>query len=173
MRPTPDEYLPYFDRYVSLVNEDDVLGVLNKQAERVHLALSGLSDERASYRYGPDKWSVREALGHIVDTERVFGYRALSIARGETFSLPGFEQDDYAAAAGHDHAPIDDLAEEFATLRRSHVLMLKHLRPEAWRTVGTVNSHPTSVRAMAFIMAGHVRHHAAVYSERYGVSVRA
>lgn len=173
MRPTSDEYFAYFDRYVSLVPEDDVLPVLNAQAESVHAALSGLSDERAGHRYAPGKWSVRQALGHVVDTERVFGYRALSIARGESFSLPGFEQDDYAAMAGHDAAPIDELAEEFATLRRSHVLLFKHLDGSAWRRIGVVNQHPTSTRAMAFIMAGHVRHHAHVLTAQYGIPVRA
>ena len=173
MRPAPTEYFGYFDKYVSLVSEDDVLGLLNVQADNVHGALSGLSEERAAYRYAPDKWTVREALGHLVDTERIFGYRALSIARRETFSLPGFEEKDYAAVAGHDRAPIDELAEEFATLRRSHVLMLKHLDDEDWRRVGTVNGNPTSTRALAFIMAGHVRHHANLYTERYGIPVRA
>jgi hypothetical protein len=173
MRPSSDEYLPYFDRYVSLVTEDDVLGLLNTQAQSVHGALSGLTEERAAYRYASGKWTVREALGHLIDTERIFGYRALSVARGETFSLPSFEQDDYVAAAGHDRAPVDELAEEFATLRRSHVLLFRHLDDEAWRRIGTVNHHPTSARALAYIMAGHVRHHAHVFSERYGIPVRA
>jgi hypothetical protein len=173
MRPTTSEYLPYFDRYVSLVTEDDVLGLLNTQAQTVHSALSGLSEERAAYRYASGKWTVREALGHLIDTERIFGYRALSVARGETFSLPSFEQDDYVAAAGHDRAPVDELAEEFATLRRSHVLLFRHLDDEAWRRIGTVNQHPTSARALAYIMTGHVRHHAHVFSDRYGIPVRA
>ena len=173
VRPSPAEYAAYFDRYVSLVPETDVLAVLNGQAERVHAALSGLSDERASHRYAPGKWSVRESLGHIIDAERVFGYRAMSIARGESLPLLSFDQNAYAEAANHDHAPIDELAEPFATLRRSHVLMLKHLAPEAWGRVGVVGEHPTSTRAMAFIMAGHVRHHANVLKERYGIPVRA
>ena len=173
VRPTPAEYAPHFDRYVSLVRESDVLAVLNGQAEKIHAALSGLSDERAAHRYAPDKWSVRESLGHIIDAERVFGYRAMSIARGEVQPLVSFDQDAYASSANHDQAPIDELAEQFATLRRSHVLMLKHLRPEAWGRVGVVGEHPTSTRGMAFIMAGHVRHHANVLKERYGISVRA
>lgn len=172
-RPDASEYRNYFERYISLVKEDDVLAVLNVQADAVHGALSGLSQERGGHRYAPGKWSVREALGHIIDTERVFGYRALSVARGETFSLPSFEEDRYAAVAGHDQVPIDELAEEFATLRRSHVLMLRHMDASAWRRVGLANGHPLSTRAAAFIMAGHVRHHATIYTERYGVPVRA
>lgn len=174
MLPTvTTEYAPHFDRYVSLVKEGDVLGLLNTQAAAVHGALSGLSDDRAGFRYAPGKWTVREVLGHLVDTERVFGYRALSIARRETISLPGFDENEYAAVAGHDRVPIDELAEAFATLRRSHVLLFKHLDDEAWRRVGTVNTHPTSTRAMAYIMAGHIRHHANLYTERYGIPVRA
>lgn len=172
-RPDSSEYRDYFERYISLVEEIDVLGLLNAQADLVHGAMSGLSEERGGYRYAPGKWTVREALGHLVDTERVFGYRALSIARGETFNLPSFEEDLYAAAAGHDRAPIDELAEEFATLRRSHVLMLRHLDDAAWQRIGLSNGHPLSTRAVAFIMAGHVRHHAHLFTERYGVPVRA
>jgi uncharacterized damage-inducible protein DinB len=173
VRPAPSEYAASFDRYVSLVPESDVLVVLNGQAERVHAALSGLSDERAGHRYAPDKWSVREWLGHVIDAERVFGYRAMSIARGEAQSLPSFDEKTYAEAANHEQTPIDELAEEFATLRRSHVLMLKHLTPDAWGRVGVVGEHPTTTRGMAFIMAGHVRHHANVMKERYGIPVRA
>lgn len=173
MRPIAGEYAPYFDSYISLVYEDQVLSLLNAQASTVHDALSGLSDERAGRRYAPGKWSVRELLGHVIDAERVFGYRALSLARGETRALPPFDEDAYAAAAGHDRVPIDELAEEFATLRRSHVLMFKHLDEAAWARVGRLNDHPTSARAVAFIMAGHVRHHARVLSERYGIAFRA
>lgn len=173
MRPPPDEYPEFFERYVSLLTQDSVVPVLNAQASAMHDALSGLSDERAGWRYAPEKWSIRELLGHVVDTERVFGCRALAIARGETHSLPSFDENAYAAIAGHDRAAIDQLAEEFATLRRSHVLMLSHLEEDAWSRKGTVNGNTMSTRAMAFIMAGHVRHHARILTERYGVVVRA
>lgn len=173
MRPDRGEYPQYFERYVSLLTHNTIVPVLNEQADGVHGALSGLSGERAAWRYAPGKWSVRELLGHVVDTERVFGHRALAIARGETYSLPSFDENAYAAIAHHDHAPIEQLAEEFATLRRSHVLMLTHLDEAAWARRGVVNGKPMSTRAMAFIMAGHVRHHARVLTERYGVVVRA
>lgn len=173
MRPASGEYPEFFERYVSLLTHDTVVPVLNAQASTMHDALSGLSDERAAWRYAPEKWTVREVLGHVVDTERVFGYRALAIARGETYSLPSFDENAYAAIARHDHAAIDQLAEEFATLRRSHVLMLSHLDEQAWSRRGIVNGNPMSTRAVAFIMAGHVRHHARILTERYGVVVRA
>lgn len=173
MRPTAGEYAPYFDRYISLVTEPDVLAALNAQASQVHDALSSVSDVRAAHRYADGKWTVREALGHLVDCERVFGFRALAIARGEQYSLASFDEDGYAAAAAHHRVSIDELAEEFATLRRSHVLMFKHLDDASWARIGVVNGAPTSVRAVAFIMAGHVRHHARILTERYGVAVRA
>lgn len=173
MRPDRGEYPEFFERYVSLLPQDAIVPALNEQAGGVHGALSGLSEERAAWRYAPGKWSVRELLGHVVDTERIFGYRALAIARGETYSLPPFDENAYAAIARHDHVPIDQLAEEFATLRRSHVLMLTHLDEAAWARRGVVNGNAMSTRAMAFIMAGHVRHHARILTERYGVAVRA
>jgi len=172
-RPEPAEYREYSARYVSLVQEADVLSLMDAQAGLVHDALAGLSDERSGHRYAPGKWSVREALGHMIDTERVFGFRALAVARGETWALPGFDENAYAAIAGADRVPIGELAEEFATVRRSHVLMFRHLDEAAWRRIGTVYEHPTSVRALAFIMAGHVRHHATLFAERYGIPVRA
>lgn len=173
MRPNPGDYPEYFERYVSLVYEHDVLALLNAQASSVHGALSGLSEARAAHRYADDKWSVPELLGHITDTERVFGYRALAIARGETVSLPSFDENGYAQHAGHDRLPIDELAEEFATLRRSHVLMLKHLDEAGLNRRGIVNGQPMTPRALGFIMAGHVRHHARICSERYGIALRA
>jgi hypothetical protein len=173
MRPSPAEYFAYFERYVSLVPEGDVLPLLIYQVGAVRAACGPLSEERAGFRYAPGKWSVRQVLGHIIDTERVFGYRALCIARGEVLSLPSFDENAYGAAAGHDLCPLLELVEEFSALRQSHIHMLRHLDRTAWERVGRVNEHPTSTRAMAYIMAGHVRHHAAVLSERYGVEIEA
>ena len=106
-------------------------------------------------------------LGHVIDCERIFGYRALCLARGESQSLPGFEQDDYAAVAGHDAVPLSELVEEFASLRASHVHMFAHFDEPAWTRIGLVNGHPTSARAMAFVIVGHARHHVNILRERY------
>jgi hypothetical protein len=168
-RPAPGEYNPAFERYVSRVPEDDALPVLARQAAQVRAALESVSGERAGFRYGPDKWSIREVVGHFTDAERVFGYRALTFARGDKASLPGFEENDYAAVAGHDRYALPDLVAEFEALRRSHVSMLSHLDPASVARVGTANGSPVSVRAIAFIMAGHVRHHLGVLSSKYGV----
>jgi hypothetical protein len=170
-RPASSEYPEHFERYVSLVSGDDLLRLLENQERTVRDALRAISDQQAGARYAPGKWSVREVLGHIVDTERIFGCRALCIARGEAQSLPGFDENAYAAAAGHDAFPLAELAEEFVDLRRSHILMFRHLDPTAWHQSGLVNNKPMSVRAMAFIMAGHVRHHTLILAERYGIRI--
>ncbi len=168
-RPAPGEYNPYFQRYVSRVLEEDVLPVLEAQRADLRGALASVPEERGGYRYAPDKWSVRQLLGHVIDTERIFAYRALCIARGETAALPGFEQDDYVAAAGHDRWRLAELLEDFDAVRRSNVAMLAHLDAAAIRRIGTASDHPTSVRAIAFIMAGHLRHHLGVLAEKYGI----
>jgi DinB superfamily len=171
-RPQAGEYAPYFDRYVSRVPETDVLPVLERQRAEVRAALAGLPESKGGFRYAPGKWSVRELLGHVIDTERIFAYRALCIARGETAPLPGFEQDPYVANAGHDRWTLAELLDDFDVVRRANVAMLTHLDESAVRRVGTSSGHATSVRAIAYILAGHVRHHLGVLDEKYGVGPR-
>ncbi len=173
MRPTTSEYFSVYERYISLVPETDILAVLENQLVTFPPCLAALDDEKAGFRYAPEKWSVRELVGHVIDTERVFGYRALCIARGETLSLHSFNERDYAEKAGHDHCSLMDLVDEFTLLRRSHLLMLRHLEASAWQRLGRVNDHPASTLAIAFLMAGHVRHHAAILTSRYGVDAKA
>lgn len=162
-----------FERYVSLVPEDDALPVLARQPAQVRAAMEKVSGERAGYRYGPNKWSIREVVGHFTDAERVFGFRALTFARGDKAPLPSFEENDYAAIAGHDRYALPDLVAEFEALRLSNISMLAHLDPAAIARIGTANGSPVSVRALAFIMAGHVRHHLGVLAAKYGVEVPA
>jgi hypothetical protein len=172
-RPPSSEYLPYFDRYISLVHEADVVEVLERQAGAVRDSLAGLSEAKAGFRYAPGKWSVREVIGHLIDTERVFGYRALAVARGELASLPSFDENAYAALSRHDGCPLTGLVDEFTALRRSHVLLFRHMDDAAWERLGRVDGHPMSTRAAAYIMAGHARHHAMLFSARYGVPITA
>ncbi|RPJ59807.1 MAG: DinB family protein [Acidobacteria bacterium] len=171
MRPRPSEYFSYFERYISLVPEDDVLPRLESQKDALRQSLGAIPAERAAFRYAEDKWNVRQVLGHIIDAERVFGYRALSIARGETRPLPLFDENSYAGAAGHENCQLAELVEEFCHLRSSHVWMLRHFDETAWDRIGSVGDHPTSTRALAFIMAGHLCHHARVLTERYQIAV--
>jgi hypothetical protein len=168
-RPSASEYAPFYEGYVQHVGEEDVLHALERQPADYRAALTSVPDSRAGFRYAPGKWSVREVVGHVIDTERVFGFRAMSIARGEKGRLPGFEQEDYVTNGGHERYALPDLVVEFEALRRSHVSMLKHLDPAAWTRVGTANELAISVRALAFIMVGHARHHLATLRSHYGV----
>ena len=135
--------------------------------------LAGVSEEGSLYRYEPTKWSVRQVIGHIIDAERICAYRLLCIARGESSSLPGFEEAEYAANAGHDRCDLTSLLMEFESLRQSHVLMLRHLPADALMRIGTANGNPITVRGLAFVMAGHIRHHIAVLASRYGIGTGA
>ena len=163
-RPRPDEYDVAFERYVSRVPETDILAALELAA-----VLASVPLEREEYRYAPGKWTIRDVVGHILDAERVFGYRALCVARGDKASLPGFEENDYAANAGSDRRTLASFAAEFTSLRASHVLMLQHVDDAGWVRVGTANALPVTPRSLAYILVGHVRHHVAVLREKYGV----
>jgi hypothetical protein len=168
-RPLKTEYVAGFEEFVSLVPETDALPVLGAQSALLRTTLSGVSEERSLFRYDPAKWSIRQVIGHTIDAERVCGYRLLCIARGESASLPGFEESEYAANAGHEHCHLASLLSEFESLRQSHVLMLRHLPGDALMRIGTANDNPITVRALAFVLAGHIRHHIAVLTSRYGV----
>jgi len=168
-RPAPGDYHPAFERYVARVTETDVLATFAQQVDDVRAALSAIPAAREDFRYAPDKWTVRQMLGHVADAERMFGYRVLAIARGETASLPGFEEDAYAATSTREASPLAALNEEFATMRRSHVLMLNGFDAAAWARVGTANGNRITVRAFPYLMIGHVRHHLAVLKDKYGL----
>ncbi len=167
-RPEPSEYAPYYERYVSRVPEDDLAAVLESDREATLQFLRSIPESRAGHRYEPGKWSVREVVQHVVDTERVFGFRAFWFARNAGNSLPGFEQDDVVRTAPSD-TPLADLLSEFDHVRSGHVLFFRALGAEAWTRSGTASGNPVSVRALAAIIAGHCRHHAAVLRERYGL----
>lgn len=166
-RPDPTEYEPHFAGYISLVPELDVPAVLEGQSDALRAMLAGMTVERERFRYAPGKWSVREVLGHMTDGERVFGYRALAIGRGEKQPLPGFDEDAYIRNAGFDERPAAEIVAEFATVRDANLTMLHAFDDAAWERLGTSNGATISVRALAYIMAGHVRHHLDVLRERY------
>jgi len=166
-KPNADEYAASFERYVSLITEPDIQKVLHRQQQEMTNLLAELDDDRAGYRYEPEKWTIREVLGHIIDAERVFGYRALCIARGEQAPLAAFDENEYALHAGSDAVPLAELLDEFRSLRESHIAMFRHLPAVAWFRIGTANEKPTSVRALAHIMAGHVRHHMKILKDLY------
>ena len=169
-RPLENEYAPAFQGYVSYVNEDDIMPAMRSQIDELDVLLDKVTPERETYRYAEGKWSIREIVGHLIDGERVFGYRLLCIARGETQNLPGFDQDEYMLTAPFDRIDLEDLLSEFRLARLSNIAMLRTLDEAAWTRMGTANGNPISVRALAFIMVGHLRHHMAVLRERYGLA---
>jgi hypothetical protein len=169
-RPASSEYAPFYAGYVARVPEDDILAVLAAQKQEIAALARSIDGARADYRYAEGKWTVRELLGHVVDGERVFGYRAFCISRGEEAALPGFDENQYVAAAPRDGASLLDLGAEFAAVREANLAFLRRLGDDAWPRVGTASGKPVSVRALAWIMAGHPRHHLSVLRERYGVA---
>lgn len=167
-RPEAGEYNEGFQRYVDrAIEEDDILDALERQVDDVHKAFEPFTPAKEAYRYAPEKWTVREVLGHVLDSERVFGFRVLALGRNETQKLPGYDQDVYAAVAPHRVVPLPSLLVQFALVRRSHVLMLRDFDEAAWARVGISNNHRLAVRAIPWIMLGHVRHHLAVLQDKY------
>jgi len=166
-KPQATEYLPYYDRYISLVPEGDVLSTLSAQLDSTLSTLRSVSEEKAGFRYAPDKWSIKEVVGHITDGERIFAYRALRFARNDQTPLPGFEQDDYVRNATFDDCKLSDLVDEFEHVRRGNLLMFRHLDKEAWTRRGTASDAEISVRALVYILAGHELHHMKVLKEKY------
>lgn len=169
MHPRESEYAPYYQSYIARVTEEEILPVLRAQLDELDVLLNRVAPERESYRYAEGKWSIREVVGHLIDAERVFGYRTFCIARGERNSLPGFDEKEYMLAAPYDRIVLEDLLSELRLVRLANMAMLRNLDEEAWMRIGTANDNQVSVRALAFIMAGHVRHHMSVLRERYQV----
>ena len=135
-RPQADEYAPYYERYISLVQGDDILNTLDQQRRQMMLLLSCRDEEEGDFRYAPDKWSAKEVIGHICDTERVFGYRALRFSRSDATPLEGFEQDDYVRNGPFAQRPVADMVEEFSAVRRATLSLLRNLDEAAWMRRG-------------------------------------
>ena len=166
-RPDASEYVADYEKYVSLVPEGDIVGLLGEQINETLALLRSIPEERGGFRYAPDKWSIKELVGHLIDSERIFSYRALRFARGDKTELPGYEQDDYVRGGSFDEVPLADLAAELASVRQATVLLFKHLNGEAWTRRGSANDSEVSVRALAHIIAGHELHHRSVLRDRY------
>lgn len=166
-RPEKSEYAEFYAGYVSLVEETDIVAALQTQLTEIEILFAEMSDEKADFRYAADKWTVKELLGHIIDGERVFSYRALRFSRGDKTPLHGFEENFYVANGNFENRTITDLIEEFLYLRQSNVLMFKTLSEEAWKQIGTASDAKVSVLALAYLMIGHVRHHLNILKERY------
>jgi hypothetical protein len=168
-RPDSSEYAPYYGRYVDLVTETDIVPALEKQAGETARLLAGIDDRRSAYRYAPDKWRIRDVVGHMGDSERVFAYRALTFARGDVGPLPGFEQDDFMRHSNFDVGTFADLRENLSIVRRASIALYRNLSDEAWGRSGTASGNRVSVRALAFMTLGHERHHLKVLREKYRI----
>lgn len=168
-RPDPSEFPSFYAGYVALVPDGDILAVLRTAGDELVYALQNIPEARGDHRYAEGKWTIRTLVGHVIDTERIFSYRALRVARGDATPLPGFEENDYASTAGSDSRPVADLASEIAAVRESSLRLFESFSPDAWPRTGTVNNARVSVRALGYITAGHAQHHLNVLRERYGI----
>src|SRR5437879_10724708 len=166
-RPEASEYADYYANYVSKVPGTDVLSVLESQRLQMLQLFAGRSERDGSFRYAPGKWTVKEVLGHITDTERIFAYRALRIARGDRTPLAGFEQDDYIRNSPFASRPFPEIIEDYIAVRRATLTLFRNLDETAWMRRGIANNTEISVRALAYITAGHELHHRRILEEKY------
>lgn len=165
--PDTSEYAPYYGKYIALVPGHDAVAALEDQPRETLALLSPLSEEQGNYRYALDKWSIKDMLGHVIDAERVFAYRALRFARNDQTPLASFEQDDYVRSGDFGDRRLADLIEEFVAVRRATVWLFRTLSREAWMRRGIASDNPVSVRAIAYIIAGHELHHRKILREKY------
>jgi hypothetical protein len=166
-RPEPGEYAPYYDRYISLIPGSDILKTLDSERRKTMLLLSGRDEDEGNIRYAPDKWTAKEVLGHVCDTERIFAYRALRIARGDRTPIEGFEQDDYVRNGPWARLALADVIEDYIAVRRATLTLLRNLDEAAWTRRGIANKNEVSVRAIAYVIAGHELHHRRILEEKY------
>jgi hypothetical protein len=165
-RPGPTEFASFYAGYVGLVPEEDVVAALAAQLDETLAVLRPVSEAVGDVRHPPYTWSVKEVVGHLTDAERVFGYRAMRFARGDATPLPGFDENAYVSAGGFDRVRLADLVAGFEAVRRSHLSLFRTLPDTAWARGGDANGCPVTVRALAYIMAGHARHHTAILRKR-------
>ncbi|MCY9666571.1 DinB family protein [Paenibacillus alginolyticus] len=166
-RPDSEEYSPYFTGYINQVPEGDYLSILHSQLDAIVDLFSPINNEQGLYRYEPGKWSLKEVLGHITDTERIMSYRMLRIARGDTTNLPGFDQDLYITNTSFDELSMEDLLNDFKAVRQATFTLLKTISEAAWLRKGIANNNEISARALAFVIAGHAQHHLGVIQQKY------
>jgi hypothetical protein len=167
VRPAADEHIEYYGKYIALVREADAIAALRAEVDDTLALLRTIPEAQGSQRYAPGKWSIRQVVAHLIDDERVFAYRALRFARADETPVPGFDEVTYAESAGADQRTLRSLVDEYESLRRADIAMFEGLPEAAWVRRGSANGNAISVRALAFIIAGHGRHHAGLLRERY------
>lgn len=166
-KPSADEHADYLGRYIAQVPSGDVLEALVEPYQKTLRVLRGLPPKFAHFAYADQKWTMNEALGHVIDAERIFSARALRIARGDETPLPSFEQDPYIPNSGHNEIALSQLVDEFVAVRTATTYLFLHLPAEAWNRRGTVSGRSITVRALAWVTAGHAIHHFKIFEELY------
>lgn len=170
-KPNPSEYTEFYQGYIDLVSSPNVIEALIQQGQQVYTLIQQLSSDEATRRYLDKKWSVKEVIGHLIDTERVMAYRAMCISRGDQTSLPGFDQDEYVASANFDERNLQSLSTEYDALRNANISLFNSFTEQQTKLTGTANGATVSVRALAYIIAGHEKHHLNILEEKYGLDI--
>ena len=167
-QPESQEYAPFYSDYIQRAStRGDVTVALSLQPDEMKSALGGLSDSQARFKPGPQEWSIKEVVSHLIDGERVFSYRLLRVSRKDKTPIPGFEQDDYVREANADEVPLKNLLDEFTFLRRANTLAIQNMSASALAEIGTASGNPISARALVYMLVGHVEHHMASLHEKY------
>lgn len=166
-RPEKNEYPNYYVPYVDLVPEDDLVQLLKENLQKTVSLFNGISEEVGLHRYAPGKWSIKEVLGHITDTERIMSYRLLRVGRGDQTPLAGFNENDYVQAAQTNNLSLKTILEDFKATRNATISLIQNIPAEAWENIGNANGMPITTRAIAYIIAGHQIHHCKIVEERY------
>ena len=167
MKPEKGEYAAYYQTYIDIVTETDVIEAMSESAQADAAFIREIDESLAHYAYEPGKWSIAEVIQHVIDAERIFAYRALCIARGEKINLPGFNENEYASVSAANGRTLEELADELETVRYSTAMMFESFDDDMWGRSGTSNNNPISVKAIASIIIGHSRHHMHIIEERY------
>jgi len=166
-RPEAHEYAPYYGKYITLVPDGAITDILRAQLPETLALLRSVPETRGTHTYAPGKWSIKEVLGHVIDTERIMAYRALRVARGDKTPLPGFEQDEFVANARFNERPLSDLSTEWEAVRHANVILFETFDDEDWLRQGTASNNPITARALVCIVAGHELYHRAILQARY------
>ena len=166
-RPLTSEYPKYYVPYVNLVPEGDLLAILSEDLKSTIELLDGISDEEGHFRYAPTKWSIKEVLGHMTDTERIMSYRLLRIGRGDQTALAGFNENDFVEGSQINNQSIKNILEDFIATRKATITLMKNMPSEAWGNKGNANNTEVTTRAIGYIIAGHAIHHKKIIKERY------
>ncbi|HEY1272673.1 MAG TPA: DinB family protein [Terriglobales bacterium] len=165
--PQATEYAPYYEGYISLVPAGNIVDHLERQIRETTALLSGLGEDRANFRYAPGKWSVKQLVAHICDGERIMAYRALRFSRNDQTPIEGYEQDDYVQFSPAERCSLAELVDELVAVRRTTVQLFRALDEEAWARRGVANENEMTVRALAYVIAGHELHHRKILKEKY------